>query len=111
MNTKMCTSSKRRHYVTIKSPMVNEDDIGTPQIGYVTETETWASIKPIKARERTRHQTTDVIATHLIGLDALIDVDEDYIITWESRTFVVRTVENVDESDFDRICTCTEVKP
>lgn len=106
-------ASKNRHYVTIQQRTYTSDTEGG-------HTETWsditaytnipASIEPISAKRKEEYRTFDVDATHEIGFRGEIDnIEEDNNrITFGSRIFEIKTIENIQERDVQLQCVCLE---
>ena len=103
-------STNRRHLVWIRSATKVRDAEGgfTTQWANKEDVQTWASISPIQARHQTQYKAVGVDATHLVKVSGYTDIEEKDEILFGTRTFEVLTVENMQESDFEKVCTCLE---
>jgi SPP1 family predicted phage head-tail adaptor len=71
----------------------------------------WASVTPLTEQLRIQYQTMNVKATHAIGLDGSVKVEEKDKIKFGARFFDVLTIKRVDEVDRDLVIITEEIRP
>ena len=105
---KKTLATQARKKIVIQQANSTPDGEGGFTDAWVAVATVWASISPIRADQRAQYATLNVEATHLIRVRGLVDVEEKYRITYDSRIFEVLTVENIQERNFMKVCLCLE---
>lgn len=105
-------STNKRHLIWVERRTQVEDGEGGYDSGWARTTgvQIWASVAPIKAIERTEYQTVDVKATDLVRVDGYVDVLEKDRVRFGTRILEILTVENIQERDIVKVCTCQELR-
>jgi len=106
-------ATNRRHLVWIERRTLTRDGEGgyTEAWARVGGSQIWASVSPIKAVQRLDYQSVEVDATHLLTFGGYDDVEENDRVSFGTRTFEILTIENIQERDFLKVCTCKEMRP
>lgn len=107
---KKSLATEARHYVTIQSETKVPDGEGGFKTTAKTEQKVFAAIYPIRAQKLSEYRPTYVNATHILKLSGLIEVPETATIGFGNRTFVVLSVENIQERGFEKVVICSEVR-
>ena len=93
-------AGRLRHRVTFETATVTDDDFGEPDQSWASITTVWAGIEPTAGKERfaaMQHQSeidTLIVCRYHTALSALAPKDRA---TWNSKTFDIKAVINVDE--------------
>lgn len=103
-------STKRCHRVQIQEKSETNDTENELAQSWRTINIVWASVEPIKAVQQMQYKSIGVDATHLVGMDARIEISELNRLVFNGRNFEILTIENLQERDFDLVITCKEVR-
>lgn len=110
---KKSLATECRHLVYIHDKVSVSDGEGGHETQWnKREPAVWAAIYPIQARQRAEMQTYNVHATHHIKIRGRVDIEDGGTnrIQWGDRIFWVETVEDLQEREVVKFCTCREVR-
>ena len=101
-----------RHKVEIHSISESNvgNDYGEPTQEEVTKTSVWASVSPLRGRERFSAQQLMPEVTHKIIMRGGIDVNVQDIIVFDERKFRVESILDIDERGITKELICKEEK-
>lgn len=104
-------ATRRNHQVYIQSKTGADDNHGGVVETWVDSVgPVWASVDPIRANKVFEYRSSNVHATHLIGMSARINVNETNRIRFGTRFFEITAVENLQERNVDLVITANEVR-
>ncbi len=103
-------ASQCRHYCNIEERHYTDDGQGgTTDIWAVVSENVPMSLTPLNARRKEEYRTFNVDASHEIKLRGEITlVESNNKITFGTRTFEIKTIEDVQERGVELICICLE---
>lgn len=92
-------AGKLRHRVTVQQFIESQDSYGQENKTWSDHKTIWASVEPLRVRERmeAKQQQTDI--THSITIRYLSSITSEDRIKWGSRIFNISEVRNIDEQD------------
>lgn len=101
-------AGKLRHRVEIRRATEARDDFGGVVQSWTLVAKRWASVDPLRGRERFAAQQVQADVTHKVRLrytESLMPTDR---IVHDGRTFEIGAVLNVSERDREMELLCTE---
>ena len=101
-------SCKLRHFVTIQEATETANSYGEIERTWATFKKRWANIRPLSGRERWAAQQVQANLSHEVLIRYTKDVTPKMRISYNSRTFEIGTVINVDERGAWMRLLCTE---
>ncbi|MDR2592999.1 MAG: phage head closure protein [Chitinispirillales bacterium] len=103
-------STNRRHRITVVRTTRTNDRGVVKTVDEEVGTY-WSSVTPLTEQLRIQYQTMNVKATHAIGLDGRVMVEEKDKIKFGDRVFEILTIKRVDELDRDQVLITEEIRP
>lgn len=98
-----------RHRVTIQEETDTEDEQGGYTSAWSTLCKLWAQIEPLTASEQFYRGGLQAGVTHRVTLRYRDDIGPTNRVVFNSRTFNIRGVRNIDERNTDLELLCEEV--
>ena len=104
----MNSIGKMRYRVELQTPTSTTDAGGGRAQTWTTLSIIWANIIPKSGTERYKHDQVTDATTHDIYIRHQKDISAAYRIKYDSRTFSIKSILNVDERDRFHLLSCTE---
>lgn len=107
---KKSLATQCRHYCDIETRVyVDDSQGGTTEVWGVTSNQVPMSITPLNAKRKEEYRTFNVDATHEIKLRGGITlVESNNRVVYGTRSFEIKTLEDVQERGIEQICICLE---
>jgi SPP1 family predicted phage head-tail adaptor len=99
-----------RHRITIQEKGMTPDGEGGWEEGWNDLQTVWAKIEPIQARQQYQFNSVGVDASHRIKVRGGVAVKEEHQILFGTRTFEIKTIENIEERGIELVITCREMR-
>lgn len=99
-----------RHRITIQQPTDARGASGGVTKGWSVLAVVWANVQPMSGREL-RGLSAEAVSelTHTVCIRHRSDVTTEMRIAWQSRTFDIESIINVNEADEETQLMCREV--
>jgi SPP1 family predicted phage head-tail adaptor len=104
-------SGPLRHQVTIEEVTETRDSYGGVVESWSTFATVWASVGPIIGREYFASQQVQSEVSHKIRIRYLSGITTKMRVTFDSRTFRIESILNVDERNTEMLLMVTEAVP
>lgn len=105
----MIIAGRLRHRIVIQSPTETINSYGEREQTWATFATVWASIEPMRGRELLEAQQINAELSVKIRIRYLASVKPKYRISWDSRTFEINSIANIEERDREIELMCTEL--
>jgi SPP1 family predicted phage head-tail adaptor len=96
--------------ISIQTKRSTPDGEGGFTETWVTISNIWASVEPIKATQVFTYRSIGVEASHLIKIRGSLYINEAQRILFDNRVFEILTIENIQEKGVYSVITCLEVR-
>lgn len=98
-----------RHQIVIEQTTETRDTSGGVIDTWSTFATVWASVSPLIGREYMAAKQVSADVTHKIRMRYLSGVTPKMRVSWDSRTFDIGSILNVDERDIEMVIMATEI--
>jgi SPP1 family predicted phage head-tail adaptor len=102
-------AGKLRHKITIQKTTQTADSIGGIIDSWSTFATVWAHIEPLKGKETLQGEQISTDLFLRITIRYLSGLTAKMRISWNSRTFDIKSISNLDERNREMELLCVEV--
>lgn len=99
-----------RHRISIQGNALVADGEGGFTEGWADLSTVWAKITAVQARQQYQFNSVGVEATHRFEVRGSVVVNEKNQIKFGTRTFEIKTIEDIQERGIVKVITCREVR-